>query len=287
MSNLVKVDFHGDVIEGVVDDDGTPWISIRRVCEALGVDTAAQLEKLKGEDEWATIGLIPMVADDGKMRPQSCLSLDHLPMWLATIKASKVAPEARPKLAIYKRECARVLYEHFFGRRQLAQVAPPSIEEIVARTVAATVTALAPAIASTLAAALAPIQDQIATIAPLKNKILMLEAANIAPGVIGAEGAQSICRRLVGIAQTRAFEGSGLSFKSEWGRLHAALRRHVNFHGTGGGGAWSMLPARRMVDANQWLHDAEVEAERVRKASGVEDKQLTIGNVLKFVKPAG
>ena len=113
---------------------------------------------------------------------------------------------------------------------------------------------------------------------------MVLEAANQSPGVIGAEGACHICRRISKISQTRTFDGSGLSFTSERGRLHASLRRYVNFHGSGGGtGAWSMLPASRMVDANRFLDDAEVEAERVRKASGVEDKQ---GRLFQFPKPA-
>lgn len=45
------------------------------------------------------------------------IHLDSLPMWLATIEASRVAEHVRSKLITYQKECARVLRDHFFGRQ--------------------------------------------------------------------------------------------------------------------------------------------------------------------------
>jgi hypothetical protein len=39
-------------------------------------------------------------------------------MWLATIDTNRVAEHARAKLELYQNECAKVLHDHFFGRRQ-------------------------------------------------------------------------------------------------------------------------------------------------------------------------
>lgn len=112
---LVSVPFQGGAIDAVRDDRGV-WISIRRVCESLGIDYSTQLQKLK-EKPWARVGLIPMqLPGDVQRRDIATVDLDSLPMWLATIEPSRVAPEVAPKLIAYQREAARVLREHFFPR---------------------------------------------------------------------------------------------------------------------------------------------------------------------------
>lgn len=58
-----------------------------------------------------------MVAEDGKSRESVCLSIRSVAGWLFTINAGKVAPHLRKKLALYQRECADVLADHFLGRR--------------------------------------------------------------------------------------------------------------------------------------------------------------------------
>ena len=282
MSNLVKVDVHGDTLDATVDDAGTPWISIRRVCEVLGIDVATQLEKLKNK-HWAVVGLIPMTAADGKTYDTSCISLEALPMWLSHIDPDRVAEGRRPKIILYQKQCARVLAEFFYGPRQsaaLIQAPAPSFSMAefracigdMARDVAReTVAALVPQLLAAHDSRLATVERQV--------------AANMnSTGVIGAAAGKDICRQITNIVTLRAFEGSGLTVKSERPRLHLMLRRHVNHHGPNA--PWSMLPACRLVEALHFLSDAELDASRARKASGVEDKQLTIGNVLKFVKPA-
>ena len=114
MSGLVKVPFRGDEIECVQDVDGV-HVSIRRVCDGLGVSVQGQLARLRGE-RWATIKMILTVADDGKTRETACLALTSLAMWLGTIKASKVKPEAREALTQFQCELHDVVRDHFFGR---------------------------------------------------------------------------------------------------------------------------------------------------------------------------
>ena len=50
---LVKFNFHGDELDVIKEQDKL-WISVRRVCEALGLDKATQMRKLK-EKEWACV----------------------------------------------------------------------------------------------------------------------------------------------------------------------------------------------------------------------------------------
>lgn len=114
-SALQRFDFDGDAID-VQKDGNEVFVSVKRVCEALGVDYPTQLSKLK-EKEWAVVGLCPTTGTDGKSYQMTMLHLDSLPLWLATIDAGRVAEDARPKLLRYQKECARVLADHFLGRR--------------------------------------------------------------------------------------------------------------------------------------------------------------------------
>ena len=108
---LVPVPFHGDVLEAVQDDGGV-WVSLRRMCESLGIAMPRQMRKLK-EKPWANVAMKAMLDTAGRKFEVVCLHLDSVPMWLATIEASRVKKEIRPKLELYQREAARVLAEHF------------------------------------------------------------------------------------------------------------------------------------------------------------------------------
>lgn len=130
MADIVKVQFHGDELEAV-QAQGTAWVAIRRICEALGLAYAAQLAKLKTKP-WAVISLRDTTGPDGKVYETACLDLDSLPMWLATIDVRRVAPEVRPKLERYQVECARVLREHFFGNYEPIAELAARVEELEA-----------------------------------------------------------------------------------------------------------------------------------------------------------
>jgi hypothetical protein len=126
MSQLVSVNFDGDEILCIRWDDGRIWISVRRVSEALGIDAKSQRERLQ-QEPWVVGGLLPLTAANGLTYSTYCIDLDCLPMWLATITSSRVAPHVRPKLQRYQTECARVLASHFFGRPTLLSPHPWSI----------------------------------------------------------------------------------------------------------------------------------------------------------------
>lgn len=114
--NMQIVKFHEDELQAV-EDNGKVWVSIKRVCEILKIDYSGQLVKLK-EKPWSTMESISIVAEDGRMRTLSCLDLESMPIWLATIDSRKVSRDSRPKLEIFQRECAKVLRDHFFGKKE-------------------------------------------------------------------------------------------------------------------------------------------------------------------------
>lgn len=113
MLSVVEVPFHGEALHAVQDEAGGVWVSVRRVCEVLGVAEQSQLAKLKTKP-WAVVTMIVTTASDGKNYDTSCVSLKSLPMWLATIDASRVAKRIRPKLESLQIECHDVLSAYFF-----------------------------------------------------------------------------------------------------------------------------------------------------------------------------
>lgn len=110
-TELTQIPFEGDTLEAISQGNQI-WVSIRRICEALGVDNMGQQVKLK-KKPWATIEHISAVAKDGKIRNIFCIHLDSVPMWLAGMEAGRVKQEVRPKLERYQRKCAQVLKEAF------------------------------------------------------------------------------------------------------------------------------------------------------------------------------
>lgn len=97
-----------------VERDGEVFVAVKPICEALGVDFAAQYNKIKSdEDLSSTIAIIAIVASDGKEREMVCMPLMYVYGWLFTINPGKVSPEAREVVRKYRLECYRVLYRHF------------------------------------------------------------------------------------------------------------------------------------------------------------------------------
>lgn len=99
-----------------VEKDGEIFVPIKPICDALGIEDAAQRVKIQSDEFLASTGsIIESVAADGRTREMFALPLKFIYGWLATINPGKVAPEARDAVTRYRRECYDVLYEHFTG----------------------------------------------------------------------------------------------------------------------------------------------------------------------------
>lgn len=110
-TQLVRVPFNGgNLVAAIVN--GVPHVSVRHVCDALGIDTRSQLRKLNSRP-WAVVVKKTMPAADGKNYETSLIDRRTLTMWLATISTNAVAPEARDLLDAYQTEAADALDAYF------------------------------------------------------------------------------------------------------------------------------------------------------------------------------
>ena len=106
-----------------IEHNGKPFVPLRPMCEAIGVDVDGQRRKLD-QAGWARTELISVRDSAGRMQKAVALDADHVPMWLATIQVSRVAEAARPVLIAYQREAATALRDYFY--RGVAVQSPTS-----------------------------------------------------------------------------------------------------------------------------------------------------------------
>jgi hypothetical protein len=112
--SMVKVAVCDEPIDAGFDGEAI-WVSVRRVCEVLGLDEEPQRKKLRRKP-WAVTSLKEATGPDGKKYRAFCISHKFLPMWLATIEPTRAtSPSVERKLARFQIEAAQVLAAHFYG----------------------------------------------------------------------------------------------------------------------------------------------------------------------------
>lgn len=108
---IVKVPFRGGHLLATQDNAGI-WVSIKRMCEDIGLDYWTQLRKLK-EATWATIVMMPTVAEDGKHRDMAMLNAKCVAKWMSELNPKKVDPALRPAIEEYQAKARDVLAAYF------------------------------------------------------------------------------------------------------------------------------------------------------------------------------
>ncbi len=109
MANLQTLKFNRDTLEVIVGDG--KYVVVKAFCQNIGLDYGKQHRKLKSDPTFEAKLL--KVQTPGGVQDVFCIPLDKLNGWLFTINPNKTKPEVREKLILYKKECFRVLYEHF------------------------------------------------------------------------------------------------------------------------------------------------------------------------------
>lgn len=110
MKELTQIPFHDTTIYTTADG---AYVALRPVCDSLGLDFSGQLQRLQHQS-WATVGVTPTVAADGKTREMTVIDRRTFTMWLATIDTSRVKNErTRELVRIYQCEAADALDQYF------------------------------------------------------------------------------------------------------------------------------------------------------------------------------
>jgi len=123
------VEFKGDNLVTVYHN-GTEYVALRPIVEAIGLNWYGQSEKFNCmdiqtvENKSSCVDIhttenkfncchITTVAADGKNRKMLCIPIKKLNGWLFSINPNKVKPEIREKLIAYQEECFQVLHDYW------------------------------------------------------------------------------------------------------------------------------------------------------------------------------
>ncbi|WP_205760032.1 phage antirepressor N-terminal domain-containing protein [Arthrobacter sp. PAMC25564] len=96
-----------------MSDEGKPLVSLRHVCESLGIDTDSQRKKLLNKSWACTVLNTVQVPGDTQTRKWLMIDRRTMTMWLATIEPSRVKPAARLLLEAFQNEAADALDAYF------------------------------------------------------------------------------------------------------------------------------------------------------------------------------
>lgn len=123
---VMSVEFHGRS-HPVVTHEGKPYVAMKPVVEALGLDWSSQMKKIRRNqvlDEGMVMMTIPSV---GGIQEGACLRLDLLNGWLFGVEVNRVRPELKERLLNYQRECYGVLWRYWQERAGTAPAPKPSL----------------------------------------------------------------------------------------------------------------------------------------------------------------
>ncbi len=114
----------------VVIENGKSLVPIRPICDALGVDYSAQLQKIKSDEILAPVmGLSPTTGADGKTYEMACIPYKFVFGWLFTISPKNVNPEISQAVTRYKLECYDALFKNFTDQSDFLRQKQAALEE--------------------------------------------------------------------------------------------------------------------------------------------------------------
>lgn len=141
---MENINFYGDVIHSFCDSEqeGSPvYVVLKPIAQSLGLNWTTQLEKLNADShadiimfEATTVSI--RSPGDTQGRKVVVIPLKCLPYYLATINANQIQdPERRRKVALYQKECGKVLYDYWFkGIAVNTRELPSDIDSAIATT---------------------------------------------------------------------------------------------------------------------------------------------------------
>jgi hypothetical protein len=121
--------FYGDELIAIRASDGHVYVSVRHLCEALGLDRPSQVRRIKRHEILADGYRGDLRLDSGGGPQQAgVLRVDLVPLWMAAIRVKAVRTDLQVQLRRYQAEAAKVLWEAFQDGRLTGE---PSFDDLI------------------------------------------------------------------------------------------------------------------------------------------------------------
>ncbi|HQF72059.1 MAG TPA: phage antirepressor N-terminal domain-containing protein [Promineifilum sp.] len=242
-----EVEFYGDELIAVRAADGHIYVSVRHLCDALGLDRTAQVRRIRRQeilDEAYKGGAIltpPSKGGVGGGRQQlGLIRVDVVPLFLTGVSVNSVREEIRPKLARFQREAAKVLWEAF---QQGQLTADLDFDALLAQdTPEAQAYRLAQAV-------LQLARNQLLMRAQLADHEQRLETIESQLGDTGRNVTPDQASQISQAVKAVALALGKKTNRNEFGAVYGELYRKFGITG------YKMLPAHRFDEAMKFLTD--------------------------------
>lgn len=114
-TQLETIQFHNQSLI-VLNHENKPYIAMKPVCENIGLDWHAQLNRINRHNVLGKGVVMIATPTKGGIQKLACLPISMINGWLFGIDTNRVKPEIRQKLEQYQLECFDVLYNHFMPK---------------------------------------------------------------------------------------------------------------------------------------------------------------------------
>ena len=238
-----EVTFYGDDLIAIKAADGNIYVSLRHLCDALGVSRPSQVKRINRqpilEKGYKGGSIMTSPSEDGKgggRQQAGLLRVDLVPLWLSGIETSRVNEDIRPKLERYQEEVAKVLWEAF---QQGRLTTDQSLDELLKEDTPA-VRAYKMALAIVDLARMQVLME--GKVEDHERRLEAIEATLGDPGRAITEGQASRISQAVK-AVAHAMGGQSKHYQGVYGEMY----RKFDISG------YKMLPAARFQEAIDWL----------------------------------
>lgn len=128
-TTIDTVEFLGKALT-LITTDTQRLVAMRPICEGIGLDWKAQLDRIKRDEVLSTsvVMMTTQLPGDSQTRSVACLPLDMLNGWLFGVEVRRCRQAIRPALIRYKSECYAALAAYWQKRAVPAPVADDQLE---------------------------------------------------------------------------------------------------------------------------------------------------------------
>ena len=116
-------------VDIVVIEGETKRVAVRTICQALGIDEWAQIQKLNRDPILGSVACMAQATGaDGKHYEMVTIPFKYVFGWLFRIDSRSINEEARDAVLKYQMECYEVLYRHFTSYAEFVEQKEAKIE---------------------------------------------------------------------------------------------------------------------------------------------------------------
>ena len=130
-TNIAIIDFYGDELVAIANDNGK-YVAIKPICDSLGLGWSSQLKRLKRDTILSENTIMMTTPFNPNGQEMVGLEITFVNGWLLSIDESRVKDDfVKEKVLRYKRECYKVLFEHFNGRQVSNEMQAPDRADVM------------------------------------------------------------------------------------------------------------------------------------------------------------